>query len=124
MVRYVMQPILEITRANAISGRPLKSTIHTLAVQCGGYCRYRKHENGSRSPTMRVVIIGGSGHIGSYLTPRLIESGHSVFCVTRGQRQPYVAHSAWKRVAAVVLDRAAEEAAGTFGSKIRDLGPD
>jgi nucleoside-diphosphate-sugar epimerase len=73
---------------------------------------------------MRVVIIGGSGHIGSYLTPRLIESGHSVFCVTRGQRQPYVAHSAWKRVAAVVLDRAAEEAAGTFGSKIRDLGPD
>jgi nucleoside-diphosphate-sugar epimerase len=73
---------------------------------------------------MRVVIIGGSGHIGSYLTPRLIESGHSVLCVSRGQKQPYIAHGAWKKVEAVVLDRAAEEAGGTFGSKIRDLEPD
>jgi nucleoside-diphosphate-sugar epimerase len=73
---------------------------------------------------MRVVIIGGSGHIGSYLTPRLAEAGHSVLCLTRGQRQPYVTHSAWKQVQPVVLDRAAEEAKGTFGAKIRDLAPD
>lgn len=73
---------------------------------------------------MRVVIIGGSGHIGSYLTPRLVEAGHAVLCVSRGLRQPYVAHRAWKRVESVVLDRAAEEAAGLFGAKIRDLGPD
>jgi nucleoside-diphosphate-sugar epimerase len=73
---------------------------------------------------MRVVIIGGSGHIGSYLTPRLVECGHSVTCVSRGLKQPYVAHEAWNRVDSVVLDRAAEEAAGTFGEKIRDLGPD
>src|SRR5215831_2687701 len=73
---------------------------------------------------MRVVIIGGSGHIGSYLTPRLAEAGHSVLCVSRGLRQPYVAHAAWKKVEAVVLDRAAEETAGTFGAKIRDLDPD
>lgn len=73
---------------------------------------------------MRVVIIGGSGHIGSYVTPRLAEAGHSVLCVTRGQRQPYVAHSAWKQVQPVALDRAAEEAKGTFGAKIRDLAPD
>ena len=73
---------------------------------------------------MRVVIIGGSGHIGSYLTPRLIEAGHSVLCVSRGLRQPYVTHAAWKKVEPVVLDRAVEETAGTFGAKIRGLEPD
>ena len=73
---------------------------------------------------MRVVVIGGSGHIGSYLTPRLIEAGHSVVCISRGLKQPYLAHAAWKKVDTVVLDRAAEEAAGTFGGKIRDLKPD
>lgn len=73
---------------------------------------------------MRVVIIGGSGHIGSYLTPRLVEAGHSVLCVSRGLRQPYAAHGAWKKVEPVVLDRAAEESDGTFGAKIRDLKPD
>ena len=30
---------------------------------------------------MRVVIIGGTGHIGSFLTPRLVEAGHSLTCV-------------------------------------------
>jgi len=73
---------------------------------------------------MRVVIIGGSGHIGSYLTPRLVEGGHTVICVSRSQRQPYVAHGAWTKVERINLDRAAEEAAGTFGVKIRELQPD
>ena len=27
---------------------------------------------------MRVVIIGGSGHVGTYLVPRLVEAGHEV----------------------------------------------
>jgi nucleoside-diphosphate-sugar epimerase len=73
---------------------------------------------------MRVVIIGGSGHIGSYLTPRLIEAEHSVLCVSRGVRQPYVTHAAWAKVEHVVLDRAALEAEALFGAKIRDLEPD
>jgi nucleoside-diphosphate-sugar epimerase len=73
---------------------------------------------------MRVVIIGGSGHIGSYLTPRLVESGHTVISVSRSQRQPYVEHSAWKEVEHVNLDRTAEETSGTFGSKIAELRPD
>ena len=73
---------------------------------------------------MRVVIIGGSGHIGSYLTPRLVEGGHTVLCVSRGQRQPYIEHDAWKQVARVTIDRASEESAGTFGSRIRDLEPE
>jgi len=73
---------------------------------------------------MRVVIIGGSGHIGSYLTPRLVEAGHAVLCVSRGQRQPYVEHGAWSRVEQVMLDRTAEESTGTFGTRIRELEPD
>jgi nucleoside-diphosphate-sugar epimerase len=73
---------------------------------------------------MRVVIIGGSGHIGTYLTPRLVEAGHAVLNVSRGQRSPYQPHNAWKRVEQVVLDRATAEAAGTFGSAILDLKPD
>jgi nucleoside-diphosphate-sugar epimerase len=73
---------------------------------------------------MRVVVIGGSGHIGSYLSPRLVEAGHTVLCVSRGQKQPYIQHGAWKHVQQVTLDRVEEEAAGTFGTKIRDLDPE
>jgi nucleoside-diphosphate-sugar epimerase len=69
---------------------------------------------------MRVAIIGGSGHIGSYLTPRLVESGHTVLCVSRAQRQPYVNHGAWRKVEHVHLDRAS---AG-FGPAVRELRPD
>jgi nucleoside-diphosphate-sugar epimerase len=73
---------------------------------------------------MRVVVIGGSGHIGSYLTPRLVEAGYSVLCVSRGVKQPYVSDAAWQKVETVVLDRSVEESAGTFGTKIRDLNAD
>jgi nucleoside-diphosphate-sugar epimerase len=73
---------------------------------------------------MRTVIIGGKGHVGTYLVPRLVQAGHEVTCITRGQREPYQPHAAWKAVQQITLDRAAEEAAGTFGAKVRDLQPD
>ena len=73
---------------------------------------------------MRTVIIGGKGHVGTYLTPRLVEAGHEVLCITRGQREPYLPHAAWKQVQQIQLDRAAEEAAGAFGARVRDLKPD
>ncbi|HZP83080.1 MAG TPA: hypothetical protein VFB21_15675 [Chthonomonadaceae bacterium] len=38
---------------------------------------------------MRVVIIGGSGHVGTYLVPRLVEAGQGVINLSRGQREPY-----------------------------------
>ena len=31
---------------------------------------------------MRVVIIGGSGHVGTYLVPRLVEAGHEVVAIS------------------------------------------
>jgi nucleoside-diphosphate-sugar epimerase len=73
---------------------------------------------------MRTVIIGGTGHIGTYLVPHLVEAGHEVVCVSRGQREPYQPHSAWKQVQSVTIDRKAAESAGTFGDQIRDLRPD
>ena len=70
---------------------------------------------------MRAVIIGGSGHVGTYLVPRLIESGYEVINITRGQSKPYLPHAAWKSVREDTLDRETEERAGTFGTKISDL---
>jgi nucleoside-diphosphate-sugar epimerase len=73
---------------------------------------------------MRVVIIGGSGHVGTYLVPYLVETGYEVINLSRSQRQPYRAHGAWKAVRQVVADREAEDAAGSFGQRVRDLKPD
>ncbi len=39
---------------------------------------------------MRVVVIGGSGHIGTYLVPRLVVAGHEVISISRGEREPYL----------------------------------
>jgi uncharacterized protein YbjT (DUF2867 family) len=37
----------------------------------------------------RVVIIGGSGHVGTYLVPRLVAAGFEVVNVSRGKRAAY-----------------------------------
>jgi nucleoside-diphosphate-sugar epimerase len=73
---------------------------------------------------MRVVLIGGTGHIGSYLGPMLVDENYSVTCVCRGIRQPYRLHSAWNSISLVHLDRTESEAAGTFGATIAQLEPD
>ena len=73
---------------------------------------------------MRVVVIGASGHIGTYLVPRLVDAGHDVVTMSRGKREPYSPHGAWQRVTAVTADREAEEAEGTFGRRVADLEPD
>jgi nucleoside-diphosphate-sugar epimerase len=72
----------------------------------------------------RVVIIGGSGHVGTYLVPRLVAAGHEVLNVTRGQSRPYSQSGAWQAVRPVSMDRDAAEAAGSFGSDIAALEPD
>jgi nucleoside-diphosphate-sugar epimerase len=72
----------------------------------------------------RVVVIGGSGHVGTYLVPRLVEAGFEVVNVTRGARAPYQPHAAWQQVETVTIDREAQDRAGTFGATIADLKPD
>lgn len=56
--------------------------------------------------------------------PMLVEGGHEVINITRGQNAPYLPHAAWKRVQQVVAERNAEDKAGIFGGRIRDLKPD
>jgi nucleoside-diphosphate-sugar epimerase len=72
---------------------------------------------------MRIAVIGGTGHVGTYMVPRLVEAGHEVIVLSRAQRQPYQPHGAWARVQHIAVDRAAEEASGTFGARVRDLRP-
>src|SRR5215212_1604685 len=73
---------------------------------------------------MRVVIIGGTGHVGTYLVPRLVHSGHEVLSISRGESKLYHSHPAWETVEQLRLDRDAEEAAGDFGERVLSLHPD
>ena len=73
---------------------------------------------------MKVVIIGGTGHVGTYLVPRLVNQGYQVVSVSRQQREPYHAHAAWGSVAQVEIDRVEAENQGIFGQQILALEPD
>lgn len=73
---------------------------------------------------MRTVVIGATGHIGTYLVPRLVAQGHEVVAVSRGERQPYRHSGAWQFVETVHLDREPAERDGRFGSAIAELEPD
>ena len=78
---------------------------------------------------MRVVVIGGTGHIGTYLAPRLLALGCQVVSVSRQQREPYHGQGAWKQgawkaVEQVNINRDEAEAAGEFGREILALKPD
>jgi nucleoside-diphosphate-sugar epimerase len=72
----------------------------------------------------RVVVIGATGHIGSYLVPRLVRSGHEVIAMGRGIQDPYHKSPEWDSVTRVTVDRAAEDARGTFGERVAALRPD
>ncbi|MFJ4170060.1 NAD-dependent epimerase/dehydratase family protein [Paenarthrobacter sp. NPDC089714] len=73
---------------------------------------------------MRIVVIGGSGHIGSFLVPRLVRGGHEVINVSRGNRAPYVESPEWSQVHSVAADREQEDREGTFGQRIAELRAD
>ena len=57
----------------------------------------------------RVIVIGATGHIGTYLVPRLVRGGHEVIAMSRGTRDPYHACPEWGSVARVAVDRDAED---------------
>jgi nucleoside-diphosphate-sugar epimerase len=73
---------------------------------------------------MRIVVVGGSGHIGTFLVPRLVRAGHDVISISRGQRSSYADDSAWQQVRQVTADRAAEDRDGTFPDRVAGLRPD
>jgi nucleoside-diphosphate-sugar epimerase len=72
----------------------------------------------------RVVVIGATGHIGSYLVPRLVRGGHDVIAMSRGTREPYHPGPEWNVVTSVTVDREAEDADGAFGTYIASLDAD
>ncbi len=73
---------------------------------------------------MRVVIIGATGHIGTWLAPRLSNAGHDVIGVSRGSREPYHRFPGWENVRRVAIDREARELDGSFGDAIACLAAD
>ena len=72
----------------------------------------------------RVAVIGATGHIGTYLVPRLVDGGHEVIAVSRGTRGPYHDCPQWDAVTRVTADRDAEDAAGAFGARVAALRPE
>ncbi|WGM20422.1 NAD-dependent epimerase/dehydratase family protein [Paenarthrobacter sp. OM7] len=73
---------------------------------------------------MKIVVIGGSGHIGSFLVPRLVRAGHEVVNISRGSRLPYADFPEWEQVRQVTADRELEDREGIFGDRIAQLGAD
>jgi len=69
-------------------------------------------------------VIGATGHVGTYLVPRLVRAGHEVVALSRGEREPYRPAPEWRSVRRVTVDREAEDAAGTFGDTVAELAPD
>ncbi len=75
-------------------------------------------------PISRIVVIGATGHVGTYLVPRLVRAGHQVVALSRGARDPYLSAPEWRSVERVAVDREAEDAAGVFGARIAAFAAD
>lgn len=73
---------------------------------------------------MKIVVVGGSGHLGTYLIPRLVRAGHEVTNISRGTSAAYAEAPEWQFVQQVIADRVQEDADGTFGERILALRPD
>ena len=71
------------------------------------------------------LVIGGTGHIGSYLVPRLLQSGHGVAVVAR-HSEPQYTHPRlnWPQVEWITADRHAEEQSGAWSARMRQLEAD
>jgi len=71
-----------------------------------------------------VLVIGGTGHIGSYLIPRLVASGYQVWVLARGTTNPYPPSPLWARVNTIQGEREKEEKSGLWGERLRHVRPD
>jgi nucleoside-diphosphate-sugar epimerase len=68
----------------------------------------------------RVVVVGATGHIGTYLVPRLVRAGYDVVAMSRGERAPYHDRPEWQAVRRESVDREAAD----FGEQVARLEPD
>jgi nucleoside-diphosphate-sugar epimerase len=65
-------------------------------------------------------VIGATGHVGTYLVPRLVRAGHQVVAISRGTREPYAPAPEWRAVERITDDR---ETAG-FEDRVAAVGAD
>lgn len=73
---------------------------------------------------MNITVIGGTGHIGTYLVPSLVRDGHEVTVVSRGQRKPYDQDDTWDSVHFATCNRQQAEADGSFGEFVYRQQPE
>lgn len=72
----------------------------------------------------KIVVIGGTGHVGGYLVPQLVAAGHQVTNLSRTPEPRYRPDPAWDEVEHVAMDRDALETSGEFGPAVAALGAD
>ena len=74
---------------------------------------------------MKILVIGGTGHIGSYLVPRLTSLGHEVSVIARRAQPQYTSPDlGWSAVRWIIADRAAEEASGAWAKRLAAIEAD
>ena len=70
---------------------------------------------------MKVIVIGGPGHIGTFLIPMLVNSGFETIYITRGKSKPYIEDPSWEKAHHIILDRNSDK---DFVKKIIEMNPD
>ena len=74
---------------------------------------------------MRVLVIGGTGHIGSYLTPRLVRDGLDVSVTARSPEPKYaVSAMGWDNVTWILCDRREEEKTSAWAERMAAIEVD
>jgi len=74
---------------------------------------------------MRVLVVGGTGHVGGYLVARLVRRGFDVSVVARDPKPKYVQPElGWREVNWVLCDKIAEEKSGAWAERLAKLEVD
>lgn len=74
---------------------------------------------------MKILVIGGTGHIGSYLVSRLILERHDVQVVARKAEPHYCEpRLGWRKVQWIIADRRAEEKDDSWQKRMKALKVD
>ena len=71
----------------------------------------------------KVLVIGGTGHIGSYLVPLLMSRSYEVTVFSRGTTRPYPGSFIWKKINQIKVDREREEKNGNWQERSAILNP-
>ena len=73
----------------------------------------------------KAVVIGGGGHIGTYLIPELYERGYDITVISRGNTKTYKPElPVWDKIKRVTCDRLKMAAEGKFGDMVAEMKPD